>query len=223
MQFVQEHCSIAWFKLAELIARKEKERALGIHRLLVHAIADDAYSLQLKGDLLYALYDKERALDAFQASVTAYAKTNRFEQAAFLSEQVLWMMGELYQWRVSAIMYFAELKLMSRLTYHVNILVPLVVADGGSRQLLELVADAGLSEDARSLIREVIAEQMMRCSSRLSTESFTGTLVALLRAMAEGGEEKKLTELVHRCVDGEQARSELIRAWQSYEAPVLCE
>ena len=50
--------SLAWFKLADLIARGEREKALNVFRLLSHSLQDRAYSLQLEGDLLWYLDDK---------------------------------------------------------------------------------------------------------------------------------------------------------------------
>ena len=40
--------SVAWFKLAEFVTRKEKERAFGVYRLLSHSIADRAFAAQLE-------------------------------------------------------------------------------------------------------------------------------------------------------------------------------
>jgi hypothetical protein len=39
---------VAWFKLADLITRKEKEKALNLYRLLSHSFEDRAYALQVE-------------------------------------------------------------------------------------------------------------------------------------------------------------------------------
>ena len=49
--------NVAWFKLAECVARGEKEKALGVYRLLVHSLDEPAFIRQLEGDLLLAFKD----------------------------------------------------------------------------------------------------------------------------------------------------------------------
>ena len=49
--------SIAWFKLAECVGRKEKERALAVYRLLSHSIGDEALTTHLEGDILLSFDD----------------------------------------------------------------------------------------------------------------------------------------------------------------------
>jgi hypothetical protein len=59
--------SVAWFKLAEFIERGEKERALGIYKLLALSINNEAFTYQLEGDILLAFEDtaaKEKYLQA---------------------------------------------------------------------------------------------------------------------------------------------------------------
>ena len=65
--------NVAWFKLAEFVGRKEKERALGVYRLLSHSLPDDAFAAQLRGRFLMAFYD-EKAVDAYVKAARLYEK-----------------------------------------------------------------------------------------------------------------------------------------------------
>lgn len=68
-----QETTLAWFKLAELIARKEREKALNVYRLLSHSLEDKAYALQIEGDIL--------------RSFNAHDATEKYQQAAFLYKQ----------------------------------------------------------------------------------------------------------------------------------------
>lgn len=82
-----EHSSIAWFKLAEFVGRKEKERALYLFRLLVHSIADTALVAQLEGDLLAAFGD-EKAIDSYEKAMRSYIATAKLSDARLLFERI---------------------------------------------------------------------------------------------------------------------------------------
>lgn len=82
-----ERSSIAWFKLAEFVGRKEKERALYLFRLLVHSITDTALVSQLEGDLLAAFGD-EKAIDSYEKAMRTYIATGRISDARLLFERI---------------------------------------------------------------------------------------------------------------------------------------
>ncbi len=79
--------NIAWFKLADFVARGEKERALSIFKLLVHSISDKAFALQLEGDILLAFHDN-MALDKYHASAAFYKKQGDYQKAIAVYEHV---------------------------------------------------------------------------------------------------------------------------------------
>lgn len=68
---------IAWFKLADLITRREKEKALNLYRLLSHSFEDKAYALQLEADMLWSLEDN-LSLKKYVQAAFLYEKENRF-------------------------------------------------------------------------------------------------------------------------------------------------
>lgn len=80
--------SVAWYKLADLITRGEREKALSVYRLLAHSFDDKAYALQLEGDVLYALDDPRSKEKYFQAA-TLYKEEKRWVDAVALTEHLI--------------------------------------------------------------------------------------------------------------------------------------
>lgn len=80
--------SIAWFKLAEFIARGEKERALTIYKLLALSFQDRAVAHQLEGDLLFAFNDSQIACQKYLQAIRLYKEENRIPQAIALYEHM---------------------------------------------------------------------------------------------------------------------------------------
>ena len=88
-QIPSEKLSIAWFKLADCVARGEKERALGVYRLLSHSIKDDAVQAQLQADLFISFNDKESAIKNYIRAADLYEKSGKLFHAVGLYEQLL--------------------------------------------------------------------------------------------------------------------------------------
>ena len=82
--------TIAWFKLAECVAKGEKEKAFGVYRLLMHSLDDQAYAYQLEGDLLGAFQD-QRAIEKYAHAAHLYVQNNRFKEAATLYQDLIVM------------------------------------------------------------------------------------------------------------------------------------
>jgi hypothetical protein len=81
--------NVAWFKLAECVARGEKERALGVYRLLAHSLNDVAFALQLQGDILLSFNDLAGAFESYHLAVEGYRKDHRLLHAAAVAEHIL--------------------------------------------------------------------------------------------------------------------------------------
>lgn len=85
--------TIAWFKLAECVAKGEKEKAFGVYRLLMHSLEDQAYAHQLEGDLLGAFKD-ERAPEKYAYAAQLYFQNKRFKESAALYEELIYLVPE---------------------------------------------------------------------------------------------------------------------------------
>ena len=75
MKQIERQKSISWFKLAEFVERGEKERALGMYKLLALSINDTAFAYQLEGDILLAFAD-ELAINKYLQAAEYYIKQN---------------------------------------------------------------------------------------------------------------------------------------------------
>ncbi len=87
-QYSSDKHNVAWFMLSECVARGEKERALGVYRLLAHSIDDKAFSRQLEGDILWAFEDGTAPVRYLEAA-TLYKKNQRFVEAAAVYEHLI--------------------------------------------------------------------------------------------------------------------------------------
>src|SRR5271157_2908011 len=96
--------SLAWFKLADLIARGEREKALSVFRLLAHSLPDKAYVLQLEGDILWHLDDKN-ADEKYKQAAYLYQKEKRWVDAIALYEHLLTQNSNSYD-ALSALLVF---------------------------------------------------------------------------------------------------------------------
>jgi hypothetical protein len=90
MQVFTEKSSIAWFKLAELVARKEKERALYMFRLLSHSLSEKALVTQLEADILLAFGD-ERALSVYLQAASLFEQNEDVVMAKAIYEHVAYL------------------------------------------------------------------------------------------------------------------------------------
>lgn len=104
--------TIAWFKLAEFVGRKEKERAFVMYRLLTYGLNDPAFIAQLEGDLLAAFKD-DRASEAYGRSLLLYEASGRLQDALFVGERLCALAPE-----PSAEMVLKIAELSYQLGYH---------------------------------------------------------------------------------------------------------
>lgn len=80
--------NVAWFKLAECVARGEKERALGMYRLLTHSLNDSSLARQLQGDIFLSFNDTPTAIEHYKAAAQLYKQSDRFLEAVAVYEHI---------------------------------------------------------------------------------------------------------------------------------------
>ena len=123
-----ETYNVAWFKLADFVARGEKERALCTYRLLMHSVVDQAFSYQLEGDILLAFED-DLAFERYHQAACLYKKDGNIKKAiavyehalffktdAVLLEALLDMYDGLQQWHnfLTTFMKYAHLMVQNK-------------------------------------------------------------------------------------------------------------
>ena len=80
--------TVAWFKLSEVISRGEKERALGMYRLLAHSLDNSAFAKQLEGDILL-FFNDNAAYEKYREAVALYIHQERYAEAIMTYEHLL--------------------------------------------------------------------------------------------------------------------------------------
>lgn len=85
--------TIAWFKLAEFVARGEKEKALGIYKLLMLSVDDEAFACKLEGDILFSFNDQQ-AIEKYYHSAILYQREGKDIEAAAIYENLLMIFPE---------------------------------------------------------------------------------------------------------------------------------
>lgn len=131
--------NVAWFKLAECVSRGEKERALGVYRLLAHSFGDEAFAHQLMGDLLLS-FDDAQAIAKYQHAADQYVKEERFLEAAAVYEHLLTLDPRNIIYRKEIIRLYRETSLHGTLTVHATHLFEQYIDDDnldGALQVLE--------------------------------------------------------------------------------------
>ncbi len=117
-QMSSETYNIAWFRLAECVSRGEKERALGVYRLLAHSIDDRAFSKQLEADLYLSFNDKEVAQQKYRDAAHLYQQTGRLFEAAAVFEHLLTLDADSEFYRASVIDLYSQLGQLEKMAAH---------------------------------------------------------------------------------------------------------
>ena len=74
--------------MAQLVTRKEKEKALGLYNLLSYSLGNKAYALQVEADLLLALEENEDAMNKYQQAAFLYKKEKNLVLATSIYEHL---------------------------------------------------------------------------------------------------------------------------------------
>ena len=118
-----EKYNIAWFKLADCIARGEKERALGVYRLLSHSLDDKALACQLHGDILLSFND-DQAQEKYLQAAQLYQEDNRIVQAAAVYEHLVSMNPNAIEYKKVLVVLYQHLGIVSKVQeYGLNIII----------------------------------------------------------------------------------------------------
>lgn len=155
-QVSSDKYSIAWFKLADCIARGEKERALGVYRLLSHSIDDPALVLQLHGDILLSFKDRD-AQKKYKEAAQMYQDSDQLLEAAAVYEHLATMNPEKITYRMQLIDLYQQLRIFSKVREYVQSILHYFLDQKKWAEAIELVRNydtagdesfaAGLHED----------------------------------------------------------------------------
>ena len=103
-----EKANVAWFKLAEFVSRGEKERALGLYRLLTHSLDDPAFIKKLEAELI-SHFDVQEAEALYVDAAVLYKKRGQPEEAALIYEELTRLRPQNLTYLEKLIFYSGEL------------------------------------------------------------------------------------------------------------------
>jgi len=126
-QVQSNNYNIAWFKLAECVSRGEKERALGMYRLLSHSIADQALVEQLEGDLLGAFADAQQAIIKYHRAIERYMQTDRWLEAAAVYEHIISLEPTNYEHYMRVIEIYHQLGIAVQVYAHIEAVLDILI------------------------------------------------------------------------------------------------
>lgn len=139
-QVPSDKYNVAWFKLAECIARGEKERALGVYRLLSHSLDDPAFSCQLQADILLSFNDPE-APELYRKAMQLYHHDHRYLQAAAVGEHIVTLDPD-DEFTVKILVELYELlSITSKVTRNLNRLFNLQIKKDDIDKALHIIKD----------------------------------------------------------------------------------
>jgi hypothetical protein len=172
--------SLAWFKLADVAARGEKERTLSIYRLLVHSINHDALSAQLEGDILHGFQDVS-AVQSYLKAAILYQKNNDILLAALLYEVIIQIAANIIDYRLAIFSLYQKIEYYDHAVRSGKNLIEMLVTHDGFFKAHELVRDAMLPAAEKVQLYEALVLNFL-----LSDKSIERSLLhANIAAIAE--------------------------------------
>lgn len=146
--------TIAWFKIAECVSRGEKERALGVYRLLSHSFNDNAITRQLEADIYCSFGEIKQAIVLYQQAMEAYTKSHRFLEAAAVGEHLVVLQPTDMNLHSQLIQLYLSLGMVSKVRAHIQVLVDFFAQ---KKQWIEQILDDLYLCDNKKSIQEFIA------------------------------------------------------------------
>lgn len=189
-QLISDKCNVAWFKLAEFVARKEKERALSIYRLLVHSLPDEAMRLQLEGDLLLAFNDA-KALSCYAKAAELYESSGKIIEAIGVYEHCATLAPECEHYTVSLTRLFLDREQPSKALYYFGRYVRIVCISGTMHKALEAIGSSPFDSGDRIHLYELAICATLE-NSRFNGALFSMPLERVLQAYSQTVESKSL-------------------------------
>jgi len=119
--------TIAWFKIAECVSRGEKERALGVYRLLSHSFNDNAVARQLEADIYFSFNERGAAIPLYRQAMELYQKSKRFLEAAAVGEHLLVLQPNDIFLINDVVNCYKMLDLPDKLIHHFNAMMAMYV------------------------------------------------------------------------------------------------
>lgn len=132
--------TIAWFKIADCVSRGEKERALGVYRLLSHSFNDNAVARQLEADIYLSFNEYHLAIPLYTQAIELYQKSSRFLEAVAICEHLITIDDQDLVSRREAIKLHNLLGNKVKAYEHIQKSLSLLLASGQDHQVQEFLS-----------------------------------------------------------------------------------
>ncbi len=173
--------SVAWFKLAEIVTRGEKERAMGMFRLLMHSIDNQALAYQLEGDLLLSFEDVQ-AIDCYNKAADLYIDEKKYIQASSIYEHLLSLDPESVVFTEKLVDIYQKLEQNDKIFFYF-------------RKLISLLTNKNKLDDARTAMN-----QFQHLASPLE-KAMVSQLDLLAKIGSSNYDNKAKTKMLHETID----------------------
>ncbi len=150
---VDKH-TIAWFKIAECVSRGEKERALGVYRLLSHSFNDNAIARQLEADIYGAFGETDHAISLYQQAMESYIKSQRLLEAAAVGEHLVVLQPSDMSLHRKLIQLYLSLGMVAKVQAHIQVLADFFAH---KKQWIEQMLDDLCFVDNKKLVQEFVS------------------------------------------------------------------
>jgi len=115
--------TIAWFKIAECVSRGEKERALGVYRLLSHSFNDNAVARQLEADIYLSCNEPDRAILLYRQAMELYEKSQRYLEAAAVCEHLIFLLPDDFLLNNKVLHYYIAVGISSKIIHFFQLII----------------------------------------------------------------------------------------------------
>jgi len=195
---VGERKNIAWFKLAEFVTRGEKERALGLFRLLTHSFEDRAFIKKLEAEILASFSDEQAFAEYLQAA-HLYRANGQLIEAVSIFETLTLFQPERSEHYEKVIAIFHELNNQEKvLSYQKQLCSLFVHQDRPDRAFAVFEKMNGLNDVERLSLQQGLVLSAVKNrypQQALITNHLHRTLDGLLRFAGETELNKFLASL----------------------------
>ncbi len=182
----QNNSSVAWFKIANLIERKEREKALSVYKLMSHSLQDRAYALQLEGDILWYFEEIPESCLKYLQSAFLYRNAQRWLDAVSLYEQVSLLDPNNYDALIYSVPCYAQLAWDKKFKQNLETISAFVSQNPSDEKLV-----AHLIKSLAEVVREI---DVVSFKTQLH-DKLVQLLASIPKHMAE-----KLDPVVKKCL-----------------------
>lgn len=198
-QGMSDKITIAWFKIAEFVTRGQKERALGILRLLAHSLDDSALTSQLEGDVLLSFNDLS-CEHKYQDAAEKYLKSERMQQAIAVYEHLVSLVPHQYIYREQLLYLYTHTKNIRAWARHAKMMLIEYIKKFDYQQINHLVAYARTQSNVHMLVEIVLfamADLMQNNGQHkdLYKQVFQHILEQTTQELLERGDDESVAQL----------------------------